>query len=168
MRLTRLLVFALASSGCDREEGNVLLLAPSRDDFSAVSSVLELRCGSLDCHGEPARNLRIFGSYGLRLDGRDVPGGADTSEREIDATYEAIVGIDPERLSRIAAEGGRNAEQWLVLSKGRAREAHLGGARLVAGAPADTCVVSWLAGRLDLEACASDNFAPLPKAGESW
>jgi hypothetical protein len=168
MRLVALFAFALGSCGCERVDRSVLLRAPSRDDFSAVSSVLERRCGGLDCHGQAARSLRIFGFYGLRLDGRDVPGGADTTELEIDANYEAVVSIDPERLSRITADGGRDAEHWLVLSKAREREAHVGGARLTVGAPADTCVTSWLAGGVDLEACAADDFAPLPKPGETW
>ncbi len=166
MRLTLPLLLFLAA--CDPVDDYVTLRAPSRDDFSAVSSVLELRCGSLDCHGQPARSLRIFGLYGLRLDGRDAPGGADTTEWEIDATYESIVGIDPERLSRVTADGGRNAEQWLVVSKGRAREAHDGGARLVAEHPADDCVVSWLSGSVDLAACASDDFGPAPLPGQTW
>jgi hypothetical protein len=154
--------------GCEHREQQVLLRAPSRDEFSAVSSVLELRCGGLDCHGGPARNLRIFGFYGLRLDGRDAPGGAATTEAEIDATYEAIVSIDPEQLSRVTAARGANAREWLVLSKAREREAHVGGARLVAGTPADDCVLSWLAGDVDIDACASDDFAAMPKPGQTW
>jgi hypothetical protein len=166
MRLTVLLLIAAAS--CARSEDASLLGAPRRDDFSAVSSVLERRCGGLDCHGAPARSLRVFGSYGLRLDGRDVPGGVDTTEAEVDATYESVVTLDPEVLSRVVASGGHGAERWLVLSKARQREAHVGGARLIAGTPGDECVRSWASGTLDIEACASDDFAPQPKPGDAW
>ena len=36
------------------------------DPFVVVSEVLERRCGTLDCHGQPARPLRIYGNTGLR------------------------------------------------------------------------------------------------------
>jgi hypothetical protein len=150
---------SLAALGCARAESEVLLGAPSRDDFSAVSSVLERRCGGLDCHGAPARSLRVFGVYGLRLNGNDVPGGVDTTAAEVDATYDSVVTIDPELLSRIVASSGEGAERWLVLSKGRQREAHEGGARLAPGTPADDCVLSWVSGKLDVDACVSDDFA---------
>lgn len=164
MRVTALVL--LLSAGCERSESAVLLGAPSREDFSAVSSVLERRCGGLDCHGAPARSMRVFGFYGLRLDGRDVPGGADTTEIEVDATYESIVSIDPELLSRVVANQGREAERWLVLSKGRRREAHTGGARLELGTPADDCVLSWVSGALDIDACAGDDFSAPQPSGE--
>lgn len=158
MRVIAALV-SLAALGCARSESDVLLGAPSRDDFSAVSSVLERRCGGLDCHGAPARNLRVFGVYGLRLNGSDVPGGVDTTAAEVGATYESVVTIDPELLSRVVASRGEGAERWLVLSKGRQRETHEGGARLAPGTPPDDCVLSWVSGNLDIDACASDDFA---------
>jgi len=36
------------------------------DAFVIVSEVVERRCGTLDCHGQPARPLRIYGNAGLR------------------------------------------------------------------------------------------------------
>lgn len=36
------------------------------DSFVIVSEVLERRCGTLDCHGQAARPLRIYGNAGLR------------------------------------------------------------------------------------------------------
>lgn len=36
------------------------------DPFVVVSEVLERRCGTLDCHGQPARPLRLYGNSGLR------------------------------------------------------------------------------------------------------
>jgi len=146
----------------------VELRTPHKAEFSAVSSVLEQRCGGLDCHGQPARNMRIFGVYGLRLDGRDVPGGRDTTPDEVEATFQSLVTIDPERLSQVSAAKGEGAETWLPLSKGRGREAHQGGARLNPGAPADQCVVSWLADKIDFDACAGDDFGPKPLPDETW
>lgn len=158
----------LLAGACSKPNAPVELRAPSRLEFSAVSSVLELRCGSLDCHGAPARSLRIFGVYGLRWDRRDAPGGRDTTPEEIEATYQALISIDPERLSRVSADAGQGAETWLPLSKGRGREAHEGGVRLVPSSAADQCVVSWVAGHIDFDACADDDFGPKPKAGEAW
>jgi len=143
-------------------------LAPSAKDFAAVSSVLERRCGGLDCHGSPARNLRIYGIYGLRLDGRDVTGGADTTDAEVTATYVSVLSVDPETLSRVTANQGAGEERWLVLSKGRNREAHVGGARLSVGTPGDDCLISWLAGKVDVSACADDTLSPVPREGEVW
>lgn len=160
-----LLLFA---AGCAKPNPPVELAAPSAHDFSAVSAVLELRCGSLDCHGGPARNLRIHGVYGLRLDGRDVTGGVDTTEAEIHATYQATVTVDPEVLSRVTVDRGAGASRWLVLSKASQREAHEGGARIAAGSPAERCILSWLAGEVDIEACAADSFGPTPRQGEAW
>lgn len=161
-------VLCISLAACSKQDEAVELRTPSRSEFSAVSSVLELRCGGLDCHGAPARSLRIFGVYGLRLDGRDAPGGRDTTPDEVEATYQSLVTIDPERLSRVSADAGRGAESWLPLSKGRGREAHEGGSRLAAGSAADQCIVSWLSGSVDFDACAGDDFGPKPLPGETW
>lgn len=40
--------------------------ADPADAFVIVSEVLERRCGTLDCHGQPARPLRLYGNAGLR------------------------------------------------------------------------------------------------------
>lgn len=166
-RLGLTALIALASA-CSKTNDPVELRAPSRVEFAAVSSVLELRCGGLDCHGAPARSMRVFGVYGLRWDGRDVPGGRDTTPEEVEASYQSLVSIEPERLSRVSAEAGRGAESWLPLSKGRGREAHDGGTRLLPGSAADQCILSWISGRVDFDACASDDFGPKPRTGEDW
>ena len=154
--------------GCSQQNSDSELVAPSQKDFAAVSSVLERRCGGLDCHGSPARNLRIHGIYGLRLDGRDSTGGADTTDAEVIANYVSVLSIDPETLSRVTASQGAGEERWLLLSKGRQREAHVGGARLSPGTPADNCVISWLAGKVDVGVCAEDSFGPIPREGDAW
>jgi hypothetical protein len=158
----------LACCGCSAENGETALRTPSTRDFAPVSAVFERRCGGLDCHGSPARNLRIYGFSGLRANGLDVTGGNPTTEAEIAATFEAVVTIDPESLSRVAAERGASPERWLVVSKGRAHEHHEGGARLTPGTPGDDCIVSWLAGKVAVETCAEDAFGPAPRPGEDW
>ena len=40
----------------------------SEATFSPLNSFLVERCGSLDCHGQPGRNFRIWGCDGMRLD----------------------------------------------------------------------------------------------------
>ena len=165
----RVAVLCVLSAACEKNKDAPLeLRTPHKSEFAAVSSVLEQRCGGLDCHGEPARSLRIFGVYGLRLDGSDVPGGRDTTPDEVDATFQSLVTIDPERLSQVSAAKGEGAETWLPLSKGRGREAHKGGTRLEPGSPADQCLLSWLADKIDFDACAGDDFGPKPLPGESW
>ena len=56
---------------------------PSPGRFVIVSSLIEPHCGTSDCHGDPARNLRIYGRNGLRASGNDVTGGNDTTLEEI-------------------------------------------------------------------------------------
>lgn len=157
----------LVCSGCSLENSDVALRTPPRKDFAAVSSVFERRCGTLDCHGAPARNLRVYGIFGLRANGLDVTGGAATTDAEVEATYTSLISIDPETLSRVSADA-EAPEQWLVLSKGRAREQHKGGERLPPGSAADACILSWLAGHVDEDVCAGDTFSPAPLPGEEW
>jgi hypothetical protein len=61
-----------------------------------VTTPLVYFCGSLDCHGQIGRNLRLYGMQGLRLDPKDVPCGAHTSQAEIDADYQTVIGLEPE------------------------------------------------------------------------
>jgi hypothetical protein len=127
--------------------------APARDVFPAVGEMLGSSCGSLDCHGHVARNLRIYGFKGLRLEG--VPGVGVTSQAEYDRSYDSVVAIDPESLGTVVDEKGDRPERWIVVSKGRGTEAHKGNVAMVPDGPADRCMVSWIAGALDEEACAA-------------
>lgn len=45
---------------------------PDRAQFQLVHPVLQLRCGTLECHGTPYRNMRLYGWGGQRLGGNDV------------------------------------------------------------------------------------------------
>ena len=60
--------------------------APSYDQFkgvnitatqAGVSRLLEKRCGTLDCHGQVGRSLRLYGQFGLRF----VEGDASNQPR---------------------------------------------------------------------------------------
>lgn len=155
---------------CTRYEGDqgVGLRVPSRDEFDAVDAVLEPHCGTLDCHGSPARNFRVYGVYGLRLNGRDVTGSPDTTEAEVTATYQAIVGVDPESLSAVFHDRGRDAQRWLVMRKARGVENHKGGSPLPSGTHGDRCLLAWISGSTDQTECSEDVFGPVPRDGGAW
>jgi len=121
--------------------------------FRPVSDALELHCSTLDCHGAPARNLRLFGAAGVRLDPRGLVGKSLTTDKEYEANYESIIAIQPEVLNTIVAQRGVRPERWLVITKGRGTEHHKGEVRMIAGDDTDRCVTSWLTGTLDTKAC---------------
>jgi hypothetical protein len=158
-----LLAAALAAPGCARQadsEGD--LHFPDRATFPAVASALDRRCATLDCHGTPERNLRLYGRSGLRLDPADVPGSGDTTEAEHDASYESIVGLEPEIMSLVVSERGRAPERLTLIRKARGIEAHKGGARIALGDDSDVCLTSWLGSAPDEEVCALAADLPPP------
>jgi len=160
-----------ASPACSSYGGDktVSLPTPVRENFGVVSSVLEPHCGTLDCHGGPARNFRVYGKGGLRANGNDTTGAAsDTNESDVQGTYESIVSIYPEVLSLVFQEKGRDPQRWIVVSKARGLEKHVGGTPFPEGSPGDRCLVSWISGSLDPAVCASDVFGPKPRPGETW
>jgi hypothetical protein len=128
-------------------------VAPSADAFVQVSPVLEVHCGTLDCHGSSARNMRVYGIDGVRLDAAGVSGDQSTTPEEVLATYASMITIQPEVLSRVVQEGGRNPERWLPVGKGRETEGHKGGRRMVAGDDTDACITSWLANAVAAPRC---------------
>jgi hypothetical protein len=124
----------------------------SRDPFRKLSDVLEARCGTLDCHGASARNFRVYGTAGLRLP-PNVPGKSSTTDPEYQKTYESLVLIQPEILSRIYRDHGAQPQRWIIITKGRGAEHHKGGSRMTPGDPADRCITTWLTGATDVDAC---------------
>jgi hypothetical protein len=61
-------LFILGPACLSSEElGSTDFSCPSEDGFRVVSQVIERRCGTLDCHGDPARSFRVYGRTGLRL-----------------------------------------------------------------------------------------------------
>jgi hypothetical protein len=131
-------------------------LLPDRASFPEVAQVLVRYCGTLDCHGSRARNLRLYGSEGLRWASSDRPQTPTcSSDDEFTQDYASIVGLEPELLSAVVADHGTSPERLSLIRKARGQEAHKGGTPIHEGDAADRCLVSWLADRTDLDACLS-------------
>lgn len=126
---------------------------PNDAAFKDVAQVLVHHCGSLDCHGTPQRNLRLYGNEGLRRNAGDVPLLPTTSDAEINDDYLSIIALEPELISAVFAEGGARPERLTFVRKARGQESHKGDAPIVQGDDSDTCITSWLAGKTDTAAC---------------
>jgi hypothetical protein len=177
VRLLSLMLASVAAGvviGCAGPSGDdkfVLTPPQGPPTFNPVSTVLEMHCGTLNCHGNDGRNMRFFGLYGVRLDPKDKTGDGSTTDAEFLANYESIIAIEPERLSQIVRSGGANASKWVVLSKGRGVEHHKGGARLVPGQDADTCILSWISaqpGGAPVSSQACEAAATIVPPGDDW
>lgn len=144
----------LIASGCALPDTTttVLLACPDRASFAAVSPFLEAGCGTLYCHGAPARPLRLHGFSGLRLSAADLPGGNPTTVAEIDANYRAVCGLEPEIMNDVVAKQSP-PDELLLIQKARAETHHKGSAIVKAGDDGDTCLTSWLEGHADAGAC---------------
>jgi hypothetical protein len=121
--------------------------------FGPVGDYLDHRCGSLDCHGNIARNLRIWGCEGMRLDPNDTPqcdrrlGGHATTPAEHQATYRSLVGLEPAVMSFVVEGHGQHPELLTFVRKSRGIESHKGGTLITPGDYQDQCVTDWLAGQ---------------------
>jgi hypothetical protein len=139
---------ALAScSSVSNQRIGVLAPPFSEATFSPVNAYLVARCGTLDCHGAPGRNFRIWGCDGMRLDaGTGVScvktmGGTLTTLDEYEATYRSMVGLEPQLMTAVydgcyqpsvspAAYPPPSAchpELLTMMEKARGLEAHKGG-----------------------------------------
>ena len=137
---------------------------PDRAQFATVLPVLGRRCGSLECHGSPYRNMRLYGFGGLRLPGKaggdagfiatpDPQGPEIPLDTEVTASYEAVVGLEPEIMRQVVAAKGAGSDRLTFVRKGRGDEDHKGLKRYCRGDSADVCIQSWLAGGVDADAC---------------
>lgn len=133
---------------------------PSREQFDFVAPVLARRCGSIDCHGSIYRNMRIYGYGGLRTGPDPNPDPAipfnpqipkAVTPAEAQASYESVVGLEPEIMRTVVQQGGAGVERLTFVRKGRGTEDHKGNKRLDANS--DKCVTSWLANHVDEAAC---------------
>jgi hypothetical protein len=129
------------------------LYAPSRATFPPVADVLQSSCGTLDCHGQLGRNLRLFGGRGLRVLPENNSADDPTTPREYDESYFSVIGLEPELLSDVVRDRGQSPERLTMVRKARDTEKHKGGRLFVAGDVRDRCLISWLAGAVDLTAC---------------
>ncbi len=183
----------------------------SDQSFGPLGDYLDHRCGSLDCHGQPGRNLRIWGCEGMRLDagmvpvcskqvnGVTIPGGGRTTVSEHEATYRSLVGLEPQVMTEVfngcngqLAEAGValyppgascHPELLTFVQKARGAEAHKGGQLIcitppcppgvpnpsyhpptananVMADPQDVCIVSWLEGAINTNACQQAESIP--------
>src|SRR5258708_13720479 len=64
-----------------------VLVVPSRFSFPRVADAMQLHCGTLDCHGQPGRNMRLYGHYGLRLARTANPLDTQTTFDDSPASY---------------------------------------------------------------------------------
>jgi hypothetical protein len=122
----------------------VELLAPTRTDFERVADAMQPHCGTLDCHGQSGRNLRLFGGRGLRLAPNTNPFDGDTTPVEYDATFWSVVGLEPEALTAVLTDNGADPERLSLIRKARGHERHKGGTLMNAGDNLDQCLNSWL------------------------
>ncbi len=126
-----------------------------------VSPFLEHRCGSLDCHGQVGRPLRIYSDWGLRKKAREDGSretGATTNE-ERTANYYAVVGLEPENMVACYATEGQDRATFQLLLKPIGIEnggiRHKGGPVL---SPNNNdsgwkCLFGWVSGKPDKNAC---------------
>jgi hypothetical protein len=152
-----LLLLTTSSLSCAAEiradPAELELDLPVRIGFENVADALQPSCGTLDCHGQPARNLRLFGGRGLRLSPDDTPLEGATTPAEYDATYWAIVGLEPELLGTVVEQGGVQPERLLMIRKGRGTTRHKGGTIMHPDDDLDQCLVGWLAGTILVDRC---------------
>ena len=171
----RVALFTIVASSllllsCEEIPSPGLLQCADIEDFKPVSNVLERRCGTLDCHGEYARPLRIYGQNGLRLATQDeildssearendtVSGGKGTTDEEVELNWRSVCGLEPERTALVVA-GQLSPNELMLLRKPLQLEGnlekHKGGQLFLSGGPGDVCVSCWLRGFPDNIECA--------------
>jgi hypothetical protein len=157
-------VATLATAGCSTPASDsryVESQLPDRTTFVPVAQLLALRCGTLDCHGTEFRNLRIFGSSGLRFSSTDSPFSptCNTSDED-DQDYLSVVGLEPETMSAVV-QGGDPAMLTMV-RKARGSESHKGGQIWAQGDSSDVCLTSWLGGTANAASCSAAAATLLP------
>ena len=151
----RALCLALTLVGCSdysTPDAPGQLSVPSRIAFPSVADAMQLHCGTLDCHGQVGRNMRLYGLYGLRLDPTNNPLGSVTSEAEYDASYISVVGPEPEVMARVVQHQAA-PETLTMMRKPLGIEQHKGGLLISSGDPLDRCLIGWLVGSFDANAC---------------
>lgn len=157
----RVFVFAVLSAGvaaslaCTVPASNdryVQTKVPDQASFPPVSALLTVRCGSLDCHGNIARNLRVYGSAGRRYSPNDQPfvPPCDTND-EVAQTYVSVIGLEPEVMNTVASGGDPGT--LTMIRKARGTEAHKGEKIWSTGDDSDLCLTAWLTGAPNPAAC---------------
>ncbi len=154
--------FAGACAGTPNAKGYMQETEALHQPFIAgdVAPAIGWSCGSLDCHGTVARNMRIFSQYGLRLGTTDTPGGMPITQSEIDADFRSVSSLEPEIMNQVVADGGAHPERLTLIRKARGTEHHKGGTIMVPGDHLDTCLTTWLAGAPNQAECDAASQPP--------
>ena len=146
----------LLLAGCADSPDENRLTFVITPDYNAyiqyVDAYLTRRCGSLDCHGQPGRAYRIFSREGFRdytvlgPDGKPllVSGQQPTAAGEQRANFQALVGLEPEEMTRLMARQGENPNMLLFLRKPLKIERHKGGPAMAEEDPGYDCIKAWL------------------------
>ena len=152
---SRWLVWFAAISGTTAcaQSGEPAACAADAAAFSQVSDMLGAHCGSLDCHGQAGRPLRLYSGRGLRLSRDDVSGHGGTRNAEHAANLLAVTALEPELTCEVLAAAGDDPERLSLVRKATGAEHHVGGEVLGRKSPGRTCLLSWLAGQRDVTAC---------------
>ena len=167
MRLLASLGALVVLVGCGTSaQRDVALRVASADEYRLVQPILEVHCGTLDCHGDWGRALVIHGRTGLRLAPRadwcapapDAPCdpaatcGAPSpclTDDEIEADVLSFAAVDPSASTVDAHLALRKA-----LDDSGGGVDHVGGAVWDSrSAPGYLCLRSWLSGAIDRDAC---------------
>ena len=170
-----LIALSLGLCACEEDPGpQVVLCAPNDADWPPVSTVLEKRCGTLDCHGNLARPFRLYGNGGLRVAEPDeltdpelaiengtVAGGKGTTPIEYDQNWRSLCGLEPEKMS-LVQQGELAPTDLLIMRKPlgseiEGGERHKGGQLFNLGGAGYVCLESWIDpdGGVVLEDCAT-------------
>ena len=160
---------ALAAACSGVAQTHIGIEAPPESQFPPVGDYLDHRCGTLDCHGQVGRNLRMWGCDGLRLSDKDISGcvsGRPTTPDEYEATYRSLVGLEPAVMTAVVQERAADPELLTFVRKAIGFEGHKGGQLITSGDDQYKCIVSWLAGNTDTGACSKAiNYPVFPQAG---
>jgi hypothetical protein len=163
VRVVLLLGLGGGAASCLKDPGALVDVCADVKTFATVSPLLEQRCGSLDCHGNIARPLRVYGARGLRfvdVNTDDVKqlfdsnlartngtfpgsGGKATTDAERAQTWRAVCGLQPEMMTDVVTGTG-DPEKLLLLSKPLHLERHKGEKVFEKGSQDYDCIVSWL------------------------
>ena len=148
----------VSAGGCSSPDASARVdpVGPDAAQFAYVAPVLSRRCGSIDCHGSMFRNMRVYGYGGLRAGAAtspDVP--ANLTAEEVTATYDSVIGLEPEIMRDVVKAGGAGVERLTFVRKARGDEEHKGHRRITPGDSSDRCITTWLAGSVDTAACAT-------------
>ncbi len=151
-------VSGMLGSACKVDAGKYEVLScppSSREVFQVVSTVLERRCGTLDCHGTQGRALRIYGQYGLRrpepegspnvqsYDDYYTGGQEPTTDAELADNAASVCALEPEKMA-LVRDGEDEPESLTLMRKAILAEKHKGGPVWNPGNAGFRCLVSWL------------------------